>query len=130
MVIGLETPHRSRRGECFASESAGLEGEKSAQAAAAKGLQDSVTNLTGELRGIEAQLTAEKNKYAQMQADMEKAFGDLAAKALNANNQSFLTLAKQELGGQAQEAKQTLEAKELAIKKLLDPLGAALEEPG
>jgi DNA recombination protein RmuC len=105
----------------------GLEAEKAVLAAAAKGLQDAVTNLTGDLRGVEAQLTAEKNKYAQMQADMEKAFGDLAAKALSANNQTFLTLAKQELGGQTQEAKQTLEAKELAIKTMLDPLGATLK---
>jgi DNA recombination protein RmuC len=106
---------------------AGLETEKAAQAEAAKDLQESVTRLTGELRAVEAQVAAEKNKYAQMQADMEKAFGDLAAKALSANNHSFLTLAKQELGGQTQEAKQTLEAKELAIKTMLDPLGAALK---
>jgi hypothetical protein len=105
----------------------GLETEKTAQAEAAKGLQNSVTNLTGELRAMEAQVAAEKNKYAQMQADMEKAFGDLAAKALSANNQSFLTLAKQELEGQSKNAKQTLEAKELAIKTMLDPLGAALK---
>ncbi len=106
---------------------AGLDAEKSAQAEAAKILQDSVTNLTGELGAAQASLAAEKNKYTQMQADMEKAFGDLAAKALSANNQSFLTLAKQELGGQSKEAKQTLEAKELAIKTMLDPLGAALK---
>ena len=52
------------------------------------------------MRGRKRRLRAEQSKYAQMQADMEKAFGDLAAKALNANNQSFLTLAKQELDGQ------------------------------
>ena len=106
---------------------AGLEAERAEQAEAAKKLQDSVTNLTGELGTAQASLAAEKTKYTQMQADMEKAFGDLAAKALSANNQSFLTLAKQELGGQTKEAKQTLEAKELAIKTMLDPLGAALK---
>jgi len=106
---------------------AGLEAERAAQADAARGLQDSVTRMTGELRATEAKIEAERNKYAQMQADMEKAFGDLAAKALSANNQSFLTLAKQELGGQTREAKNTLEAKELAIKTMLDPLGAALK---
>jgi DNA recombination protein RmuC len=105
----------------------GLEAEKAAQAEAARGLQNSVTTLTGELRSVEALVAAEKNKYAQMQTDMEKAFGDLAAKALSANNQSFLTLAKQELEGQNRNAKQTLEAKELAIKTMLDPLGAALK---
>jgi len=106
---------------------AGLDAERAAQVEAAKRLQDSVTNLTGELGTAQASLAAEKNKYAQMQADMEKAFGDLAARALSANNQSFLTLAKQELGGQSNEAKLTLEAKELAIKTMLDPLGAALK---
>ena len=84
---------------------AGLEAERAAQADAARGLQDSVTRMTGELRAMEAKIEAERNKYAQMQADMEKAFGDLAAKALSANNQSFLTLAKQELGGQTRRPK-------------------------
>ncbi|MGA3161104.1 MAG: DNA recombination protein RmuC [Terracidiphilus sp.] len=54
------------------------------------------------------------------------AFKGLAADALRANTESFLDLAKERLGGQAREAELTLEAKELAIKNLLDPLGAAL----
>ncbi len=97
------------------------------QIGSARELQDSVTRLTGELAAAQAQITAEEKKYAQMKADLETAFGDLAARALSANNQSFLTLAKQELGGQNTAAKQTLEAKELAIKNLLDPLGVALK---
>jgi DNA recombination protein RmuC len=105
----------------------GLDAEKAAKAVEANGLQDTITRLTGELGTALANVAAEKNKYAQMQADMEKAFGDLAARALSANNQSFLTLARQELGGQNRDAKQTLEAKELAIKTMLDPLGAALK---
>jgi DNA recombination protein RmuC len=105
----------------------GLEDEKAKQAVESKGMQESITRLTGELGTAEANVAAEKNKYIQMQADIEKVFGDIAAKALSANNQSFLTLAKQELGGQSDAAKQTLEAKELAIKNLLDPLGAALK---
>lgn len=103
-----------------------LETEKASLAKVLKDLQDSVTDLTGKLGSAEASIAAERSKYAQMQGDLEKAFGDLAAKALNANNQSFLTLAKRELGGQNQEAKSTLEAKELAIKKLLDPLEETL----
>jgi DNA recombination protein RmuC len=106
---------------------AGLEKDHTEQAIEAKTLQNDITRLTGELGAAVANVTAEKNKFAQMQGDLEKAFGDLAAKALSANNQSFLTLAKQELGGQSAAAKQTLEAKELAIKNLLDPLGKALK---
>ncbi|MGD0832714.1 MAG: DNA recombination protein RmuC [Terracidiphilus sp.] len=104
-----------------------IEGEKAGQAAELKALQADITRLTGQLGTAEANVAAEKSKYIQMQADLEKAFGDLAAKALSANNQSFLTLAKQELGGQNAAAKQTLETKELAIKNMLDPLGAALK---
>jgi DNA recombination protein RmuC len=129
VLLGYWLGRAAGQAECrlLRERVAGLEAERAAQAEAARGLQETVTHLTGELRAMEAQVAAEKNKYAQMQADMEKAFGDLAAKALSANNQSFLTLAKQELGGQAKDAKQTLEAKELAIKTMLDPLGAALK---
>jgi DNA recombination protein RmuC len=105
----------------------GLEAEKAMQSIELKRLQDCITDLTGSLRAAETQVAAEKDRYAQMQADIDKTFGDLAAKALSANNQSFLTLAKQELGGQTAAAKQTLDAKELAIKNLLDPLGTALK---
>src|ERR1039458_10353439 len=105
----------------------GLETEKAAQASESKSLQESITLLTGELGAERSNVTAEKNKYALMKTEIETAFGDLAAKALSANNQSFLTLAKQELGGQTSEAKLILEAKELAIKNLVDPLGAALK---
>ena len=105
----------------------GLETEKAAQAIELSGLRDSVTCLTAEVATEKANVTAEKNKYALMKTEIETAFGDLAAKALGANNQSFLTLAKQELGRQTSEANNTLEAKELAIKNMLDPLGAALK---
>jgi DNA recombination protein RmuC len=105
----------------------GLEADKATQIFESKSLQDSITRLTGELGTEKANVMAEKNKYALMKAEIETAFGDLAAKALNANNLSFLTLAKRELGGQTSEAKLTLEAKELAIKNMLDPLGTALK---
>lgn len=105
----------------------GLEEEKAKRAIEMNGLQDSVTRLTGELGAEKANVTAEKNKYALMKTEIETAFGDLAAKALSANNQSFLILAKQEFGGQSDAAKQTLEAKELAIKGMLDPLEKALK---
>jgi DNA recombination protein RmuC len=80
-----------------------------------------------ELAAAKEREKAQEEKYLQMKADVDKAFADLASKALRDNNASFLLLAKQELGGQTQQAKQTLEAKELAIKNLVDPLGAALK---
>jgi len=80
-----------------------------------------------ELAATKQQLRNEEAKYAQMKSDLDAAFKAAAADALRANTQSFLALAKQELGGQTLEAKNTLEAKELAIKNLLDPLGSALK---
>jgi DNA recombination protein RmuC len=71
---------------------------------------------------------AQEEKYAQMKADVDKVFADLASKALRDNNASFLQLAEQKLGAQANEAKQTLETKETAIKNLVDPLEAALKK--
>lgn len=80
-----------------------------------------------ELAAARQQLKSEEAKYAQMKTDLDMAFKAAAADALLANTQSFLALAKQELGSQNQEAKLTLEAKETAIKNLVDPLDAALK---
>lgn len=79
-----------------------------------------------ELTRVQEQLRNEQAKYAQMKTDLDAAFKGAAADALRANTQSFLALAKQELGGQAQDAKKVLEAKEVAIKNLLDPLEKTL----
>jgi DNA recombination protein RmuC len=77
--------------------------------------------------GVQSQLKIEEAKYAQMKTDLDSAFKGAAADALRANTESFLALAKQQLGGQTREAERTLEAKELAIKTMLDPLGVALK---
>jgi DNA recombination protein RmuC len=103
-----------------------LEKEKITQATQVREFQQDIADLTGRLGSAQAELAAERNKYTQMKADLETTFGDAAAKALSSNNLNFLTLAKQELGGQNAAAKQVLEAKELAIANLLAPLNAAL----
>jgi DNA recombination protein RmuC len=83
-----------------------------------------------ELAASKEREKAQEEKYLQMKADVDKAFADLASKALRDNNASFLHLAEQKLGAQSSEAKQTLEAKEAAIKTLLDPLEKALNSLG
>jgi DNA recombination protein RmuC len=103
-----------------------LEKEKTEQAIESKQLQEDKTRLTAEVATEKANVLAEQNKYILMKGEIETAFGNLAARALSANNKSFLDLAKLELGGQTNEAKLTLEAKELAIQNLLKPLGDAL----
>jgi DNA recombination protein RmuC len=104
----------------------GLRAEKADLEARLASLAGERDSLGRRLATAEQQLRDEEAKYAQMKADLDTAFKGAAADALRANTQSFLELAKQQLGGQTTEARQTLDAKELAIKNLLDPLGAAL----
>ena len=80
-----------------------------------------------ELTRVQERLRNEEAKYAQMKADLDSAFKAAAADALRSNTESFLALAKQQLGGQTNEAKLTLEAKELAINGMLDPMEKALK---
>jgi DNA recombination protein RmuC len=80
-----------------------------------------------ELAASRQKLVDEQAKYIQMKAELDSAFKSAAADALRANTQSFLALAKQELGGQAQDARHTLETKEKAIQALLQPLEVTLK---
>jgi DNA recombination protein RmuC len=116
--------------------------EAKAQSSRIEGLEADKTRLEGLLAAekdlnqqssvkigrAEEREKAQEEKYEQMKVDVDKAFGTLAAEALRANSESFLFLAKQELGGQTNEAKLTLEAKELAIKTMLDPLKETLDK--
>jgi DNA recombination protein RmuC len=102
------------------ADKARLEGLLSADAERSQQLREQIA-------GSKERERAQEEKYAQMKTDVDKAFAALAAEALRANNQSFLSIAKQELGGQANEAKLTLDAKELAIKKMLEPFEKALQ---
>jgi DNA recombination protein RmuC len=111
----------------LADRTKSLEDEKAGLANDLRTIRETVTALTGELATATANVNAERSRFTQMKADIETAFGDLAARALSANNQSFLTLAKQELGGQTAAAVQTLAAKEQAIKGMLDQTGATLK---
>ncbi len=81
-----------------------------------------------ELARLQEQLTQEQAKYAQMKTDLDNAFKAAAADALRANTQSFLALAKQELGPQTQQASSTLTEKENAIQAVLKPLADTLKQ--
>jgi DNA recombination protein RmuC len=105
---------------------ASLESEKARLDALVAAEIERSQQLREQVAGAKEREKAQEEKYAQMKADLDKAFGSLAAEALRANNQTFLSIAKQELGGQANEANKNLEAKEQAIKTLLDPLKETL----
>jgi DNA recombination protein RmuC len=83
--------------------------------------------LREKIARAEERQAAQEQKYTQMKADVDKAFAELASKALRDNNETFLTLARQKLGAQTKEAEQTLTQKEEAIRTLLDPLSKTLE---
>ena len=83
----------------------------------------------------ELQTTLEKERIAateklalldEAQARLSDAFKALAAEALRSNNQSFLTLATQNLETFQQHAKGELEKRELAINQIVTPVKEAL----
>jgi DNA recombination protein RmuC len=106
----------------------GLRNEKAELEARVRAAGDERDNLGRALATAEQRLRDEEAKYVQMRADLDTAFKGAAADALRANTQSFLELAKQELGSQTQDAKQTLELKEQAISALLHPLNETLKQ--
>jgi DNA recombination protein RmuC len=115
-----------------------IEAERRSAEAREAGLREQIETARGEvaelrpkaeeLAASRQKLADEEAKYAQMKAELDSAFKSAAADALRANTQSFLALARQELGGQTQEAKHTLETKEKAIHALLQPLEATLKQ--
>jgi DNA recombination protein RmuC len=139
-VIGLWIGSRQAKGSALSQLDQALSNERKIAETRESGLReqlDAAKDEIAELRPkaddltrVKEQLKNEEVKYQQMKADLDTAFKGAAADALRANTQSFLALARQELGGQNAEAKQTLESKELAIKNLVDPLGAALKSLG
>jgi DNA recombination protein RmuC len=104
-----------------------LRAEKAEFEARARATAEERDALGRNLATAQQRLRDEEAKYAQMKADLDSAFKGAAADALRANTQSFLALAKQELGGQANDAKANLEARENAIKTLLQPLETTLK---
>lgn len=131
-VLGLLLGNYFGKGSTAAQSKAQAEriGSQEAEIARLHGLISSVNeqNLQWreKLARAEEREIAQEQKYTQMKADLDSAFANLAARALRENSASFLNLANEKLGAQSNEAKQTLEARELAIKNLVDPLGVAL----
>jgi len=129
LLIGVRLGKGSGKAETKAllDRIGSLEAEKVRLDALIAAESERAQQLREQIAGAREREKAQEEKYVQMKADLDKAFGNLAAEALRANNQTFLSIAKLELGGQTNEAKLTLEAKELAIKKMLDPLDKTLK---
>ncbi len=112
--------------------------EKQLAAIREQALRDQVEALTVELielrpkafelARLQEQLIQEQAKYTQMKTDLDNAFKAAATDVLRANTQSFLALAKQELGAQTQQASSTLTEKENAIQTMLKPITDTLRQ--
>ncbi|HZZ38945.1 MAG TPA: DNA recombination protein RmuC, partial [Acidobacteriaceae bacterium] len=76
---------------------------------------------------LEERLESEKRALEQAKASLKDSFESAAAKALQENNKSFLTLAQEQLGSQQTAATKVLDVKEKAIETLLKPVGEALD---
>lgn len=81
-----------------------------------------------------AALSADKNSLEKILAArdqdevrLKEAFQAVSSEVLLSNNQTFLDLAQEKLGNFQTEAKADLEAKETAIKNLVEPLTKSLE---
>jgi DNA recombination protein RmuC len=81
-----------------------------------------------------AALSADKNSLEKILAArdqdevrLKEAFQAVSSEVLLTNNQTFLDLAQEKLGNFQTEAKADLEAKETAIKNLVEPLTKSLE---
>ena len=59
---------------------------------------------------------------------LKETFSSIASQALKSNNESFLTLAKENLNKYQSEAKLDLDKRQISIEKLVNPVGETLKE--
>lgn len=77
---------------------------------------------------LETELELEQKNIKGKLSELETTFNNLSAKALHANNQTFLQLAEQTLKRLQSEAKNELDQKGKAVDDLIKPIKAALEK--
>lgn len=94
----------------------------------AKLAESESARIRAETRVQEAEKHAaqEKALLAEAQEKLTQTFGSLAARALAANNEGFLTLAEQKFGILKIGAEADLESRKKAIETLLQPLNEAM----
>lgn len=98
-------------------------------------LQAGNARLQAQVAGLEATLHEEREAAVEKLALLEDAkevlstkFEALSARALRNNNQSFLELAREQLGQFQQGAQSDLESRQRAIDELVKPLKVSLEK--
>jgi DNA recombination protein RmuC len=83
--------------------------------------------LEAQLQGQEALQKERDVAFEAANAQLTKAFSELANQSLQANSENFLRLAEQNLGTQQEKAKRELSEREKAVEALVKPIRDALE---
>lgn len=115
----LWAERRSLRAECGR-----VERERQAAEATRLKLSDENRGLIVRLERAEADRDAAKEQFAQAQ----RAFDEVAAKALRQANEQLLQLAEQKFSGQQKEAAAELEQRKQAIEALIKPIRESLDK--
>ena len=82
---------------------------------------------TARLQEMERAAAEKIQSLIEVEKSLKESFEALAGKALHSNSEQLMRLARQQLDQQQGEAKQELEAKETAIRKLLEPMQESLQ---
>ena len=91
-----------------------------------KELMNSVRVLESQLKAEDSLRLEREAAFEQANAQLTKAFGDLANKSLQTNSETFLRLAEQNLGTHQEKAKRELGEREQAVENLVKPIKDAL----
>jgi len=90
-------------------------------------LLDDVARLQSSLKSQESLQAERQAAFDLANAQLSRAFSDLANQSLKSNSEHFLRLAEQNLGTQQEKAKRELSEREKAVESLVKPIRDALE---
>jgi DNA recombination protein RmuC len=91
-------------------------------------LREDNAGLKAQLEGERRAAQEREESFRQVGEELSGRFAELSQRALNANNQSFLDLARSTLAQYQAKAKGDLEFRQEAIKQLVEPLRKSLDQ--
>lgn len=91
-------------------------------------LRDDNADLKAQLEGERRAAQEREQSLRQVADELSGHFAELSQRALNANNQSFLDMAKSTLGRYQESAKGDLKLRQEAINQLVEPLKKSLDK--
>ncbi len=129
-ALGYWIRHQSVRAEILAEKRSNenLVAQLAQRETSLGQVQREVSTLGQEKARLEERLTAEQESLKQARATLEETFRSAAALVLKENSESFLQLARQELGKQQQASGNQLDQKEKTIENLLKPVRETLDK--